>query len=134
MPTAQPSLPPPLNASRSFLKALHTLSPSSLLRAREKHAQSRSPPAANSAHGADSAKPPMPMYVADTLLELINFLEKHHKREQGLYRRELVASGRETLAILRALRDPGDGPLPHLAAFSPHSIAAAIKEVRVLKG
>lgn len=64
------------------------------------------------------------LQVLDTLSQLVTFLETHHRREEGLYRREGSTSEAKKL-LERAL----ENDLPDLAQFSPHSITTVIKQI-----
>lgn len=77
-----------------------------------------------SGNGATRECATLTLQVLAALFQLVTFLETHHRREEGLYRRDGSPSESEKL-LERAL----ENDLPDLAQFSPHTITTVIKQI-----
>ncbi|GLD97641.1 hypothetical protein PINS_up006331 [Pythium insidiosum] len=137
MASAPPAADP--NARRTWLSALQVLSPTSLLRARRADADTDNDAALVASPAGRVAPTPA---ILDALSHLVQFLEENHRRVEGLYRRDGVASECVTL-VRRCCGDDAQltssgvsstassvqHSLPDLARFSAHSVTGAVKGV-----
>ncbi|KAG3076192.1 hypothetical protein PI124_g18540 [Phytophthora idaei] len=73
---------------------------------------------------AASLAPPIPLAMLATLTRVVQFLDKNHLEEEGLYSKPGV--GLERKELLRLCRC---NQLPDLSMYSPHSIARVVKEI-----